>query len=444
MQFLRPTWQNIERAFLLVFLLTHYYLFSTRLGVASGWDAGPLLGHMGSISWSSLLPPIDSGFYSYHPPLGFLLFRTVQSFGLSDVIAVQTVSFSCSILAFFAIRRVLRVLHLLHEPLAIAFLYIAFSIPLVLSLATTLNLDSLLLLLTCTMLLLCVHAFVLPGPRSTRARMLYGLGMAVLVVLGLLIKFSGLLLTAIPVITALCGPDPRRNLPRGIAAAVAAIVFIFPFYYTHYYLASGTFFPHNADLIEEYRPKAEGSRAMRDADRLGFFLRLVTPAPGMEHPGQRDYTALRYSDTWRDVWTADTIVFPMTEPTTAVAAAYLILMPIFFLLGVIGVLLRAFSREKTTGGKAWKTLGCILLGIGLVQCAALFHFTYSTPMFDWRIGKAIYIVPAMLPLAFVLAHSLVPLERLLKLLHVNAAPSRYVLMVLVAAFLLVNHLVPVY
>lgn len=439
----RP-WIMIERVLLALLMLAHGYLFFARMGVVSGWDAGPLLGHLGSISWTSFLPAIDSGFYSYHPPLAFLIFRTVQMTGVSDVVAVQIVSMSCSILAFLAIRRVLRLLELREEPVAIAFLYIAFSVPLILSLATTMNLDSFMLLLTCALLLLCVRAFVLPGQRTARARMLHALGIAAIIVAAMFIKFSGLLLTAIPVITALCGDRPRRHLPGAVAACVAALVFVFPFYYSHYYVVSGTFFPHNADLLEEFRSKSESVRALRDADRVGFFRTLITPAKGLEQPGERDYNAMRLSDTWRDFWASDTTVIPMTEATASVAAFYLKLMPALFAAGVLGIFLRMFSRDDARKRKSWRTLGLILLGVATVQIAAICHFVYNTPIADWRSGKAIYIASAALPLAFVLAHCLVPVERVLRKLRVGSGPVHLLLAALVAGFLLVNHLVPVY
>ena len=437
------SWSAVERFFFILLVSTHAFLFGVRVGIESGWDSGPFLGHMGALTWTNFLPAIDSGFYAYHPPLGFLLTRTVHLLGFSPIVAGQIVSFTCSVLAFLALRQALHLLKLRDTPLGIGLLYGMFSLPLLLSLATSLNLDSFLLLLTSVMLLACVYGF-LSKETSEEKRLRVGVLIAAIIAAGMFIKFSALLLCAIPVVVALASPRIVANLKVAAMGILAAGLVVFPFYYLHYYTAAGTFFPHNADLLQEYRPKAEEVRMVRDADRLGFLWNLVTPAGDMEGPGDRDYENMRVTDTWRDIWSADTVVLPMTARTATVAGMYLVVMPFVFLLGLAGCAWRLWRRPKTDEEHAWRTLGIILLSLGAIHLLALLYFLYQTPIADWRSGKAIYVAPAMPALVFVLVHAVVPFERLLKKLKRHPLPLHVAFLTLVGIFLVINHVIPVY
>lgn len=439
---MKHMWVRIERYLFVMLLCTHTYLFLLRLGVDSGWDTGALLGRLDALSVSAYHPKITSNLYAYHPPLGFLFIHAVHLLGFPHIVSAQIVSFGCSILAFLALRHTLRTLSWLEEPMGIAFLYTTFSLPVVLSLATTLNLDSFMLLLTCALLLLCTQAFLARRPRGRHERILQAEGITAMIFAGMMIKFSGVLLVAIPLISALCGSRPRRNILFALASVAAALALAFPFYYSNYYVPSGTFFPNNAVLFEG--KMIRDLRAARDTDRIAFVWNLFTPAPDMRAAGERDYDTMRLSDTWRDVWSADKRLVPMTQSTAAVSTVYLAIMPFLLLAGIVGLLLRLATRATTDRAKAWKALSLILLGIGLVQFVGLLRYTYQTPIPDWRMGKAIYVMPAMLFIAFALVHCLVPVERILQRMKIRSHAPHLALIVFVTVFLLVNHLVPVY
>lgn len=435
-----------------MFLAVHAFHFLRAYGTYVGFDADSHLSHLASVSWHAFLPDIHSGFYAYHPPLGFLLPHTLVLLGFEGGKAVQVFSFAASLVSFFCLRAALRKIGWLGRPLGIAFLYVASALPVNVHLSAGINLDILLQALASALILLSVSIF--PEPPATRGARIGSLaGIGALLCVGMAIKFNGLLLFGIPPLAAGVASLRRRRwqpLAAGIAVSVVSGLLVLPFYYQRYYRVEGTFFPNNADMFEA--EKIAEARAKRDKDPLAYLGNMLLPnrSPENAEPAFRDYQVMRISDTWRDVWSGDTVRVPYAGRfTRAVERFYLLVMPAVFWLACAGLALRTVRtlrrKHADAGDRAWLGFGVVLLGFGLAVWAALLYYMYTVPFPDWRTGKAIYLGAAIPSLAWLLVHAWVPVELLADARGKTfRTAADALLLALAAAFLAVNHMVPVY
>lgn len=442
------SWSLVERAFCAAFVALRFLHLAQSYGAEVGFDVGAHLERLAQTSWSDFSPDIHAYFYAYHPPLGFLLAHTLTLAGLPPAAAVQMLGLAASLTAFFFLRAALALTGWRDTPFGIVFLYVTCSLPVQLHLYTSINLDVSLLAVASCILYLSLRTFWFP-PASRWARFCLFAALVIALSAGMLVKFSGMLLLPLPPLAVLVfGPRPKRIAVACLAGVVACLL-VLPYYGNRYYAATGTLLPNNADIFEGQR--IEEARAARDADRWGYVARMLTPDPSPEttDPAHRDYGAMRLSDTWRDVWSADNVqVSFMTPPTRAAARVYLALAPVAFLSGIIGWLLWMRGRKSRLSGHdaRRRAFGLLLLAVAAVQLAGLLNHMYSAPAAEWRSGKVVYVAPALLALGWMLAHAGIPLSGIARtVLGQRAKPlGAAVVVIAAAAFMFANHLVPVY
>lgn len=255
-----------------------------------------------ALSWLSPDLPLGQYFYAYHPPLGFLLAKCFTWVGFSPLMSVQLLNAAASLGTFFILRATLGRCGLLARPAAVFFLYFGASLPIQLFLASSINLD--VLTAGCAALTLYLSVRLCWDETLDRqARLTFATAIAVVIAASMLIKFSGLLLVTIPVLTALAHPKTSfRLVSVAGAAALVGLLLVSPYYVSRYYQQTGRFFPTNLEIFAQSEIAA--ARAARDSDRLSFFLNMVAPSPvhGSANTVLRDRDTMRLADVWQDVW----------------------------------------------------------------------------------------------------------------------------------------------
>lgn len=447
-----------------LFILGRLYVFWLRKGESFGYDWGSHVDMLHKFTWTVPDTAIRGSFYGYHPPLGFLLARSVMLLlGTSEIVSVQIVSMIASFVGFFFLRATLQRIGALQHAAGVAFLYIACSIPLQIQIAMSINLDVLLLALSAVALYFSVgllwenHAFHahtgaqwhLPlvhhldhTHRRDRLfeRFIFAFGLLATIGVAPFIKFSGVLLFAIPAFVALARPPSvgwLRTAVLGAMTTCLALSMAFPYYYIRYYSNEGTFFPSNTAFLNQ--GGHEQAVAARDADTARWALQLFLPTPVHASRGftEKDYTVVRLSDTWRDFWVRDGYVGPTTETAKRIGIFYLANIPWLLAIGVITFARRMRKREP------WMRLGWVLLAYGLLQLTALINYIYQNPMAGWGPSKALYITPVMWAIAFLLVCAFH--DRRLIPKHLRLPIRTHTLWGLsTALFVVINHFVPVY
>ena len=103
-----------------------------------------------------------------------------------------------------------------------------------------------------------------------------------------------------------------------------------------------------------------------------------------------------------------------------------------------------FILRKRRIAEDWRHLGSVLLWVGLVFCASSIAFAWNYPLWDWRVFKGKYITPSVFWIAYATGVALCDpcLERWRDVLWVKWAEQ--IALLLLGAFMLVNHGLPVY
>jgi hypothetical protein len=416
------------------------------------------------LTWAIPNAPIRETFYSYHPPLGFLLPRILHLIGFTPEHSIQIISFAASLAAFFLLRATLKHLHLLSKPSGIAFLYITSSIPIQLSIATSVNLEVIIVAFAAATLYSAVR-FLWPHTTFSDAHLQYMLPLrfhdsdphqkshyydTTLAVLGsvaaiscaALTKYSGVLLLTLLPLVALAQPFHRRWFRRcalGAATFVIAMAFTFPYYYSRYYIHEGKFFPINAEWT--VKEEMEQAIAKRDEDRIQFFKDLfhLHPAYAATDPERTDAETNRLWDVWRDFWIRNT----RTGQVRSVAALKvgLLYMHIASWLLPAGLLIFLQRVRRRT---SWIRLGWVILGFSLIQIAAQVHYIYRLPYAGYGPGKALYILPFVWGIGYLVVTTFQDQRLLPKFLRGSLPKLQHALMTVVLIFVIVNHAIPVY
>jgi len=449
---------------LLLFLGGRISLFIRRMGEVVGFDPGAQIEMVQKLTWAVPTTPIRESFYGYHPPLGFLMARTIHLLGPSPEVSVQIVSFTASLLAFFMMRSILKWLRLLYRPSGMAFLYFSASMPIQISLSTSVNLDILLLALSTVTLAGSVrllwpsiafrdtHLSAEPLPltfgkkdANTRHRRHDAL-LAACTIVGaiagaLMIKFSGLLLIAIPPLVLFAAPRTRGWFCRGSLAAVActaALSLAFPYYYHRYYIPEGKFFPLNTEW--EAKEGVERSIVKRDEDTLRFYIELFKPTKvyAEQGPTHSDADVNRLSDAWRDLWIRDSWTGDTHPAALKVGLVYSRGVPWLMAMGVIFFLRRV--RRRTL----WIRLGWVLLAYSLVQLTALIQYIYRIPYAGYGPSKGIYILPTVWGVSYLVVQSFQDPRLLPRMLRPHIHLLQHACLCAIAAFVVVNHAIPAY
>lgn len=440
----RPAFTWFEHFLLIAFIALRSWALYETYKHPAGFDAGAHMEMLKLISWEHPGIPLHDHFYAYHPPLGFLLARSLMVLGLTPEASVQWISFSASLIAFLFVRQTLKYIQALRSPAGLIFLYGAFCIPIQIFLSISINLDILVFAVASIVLYLSIrlfwrpfpHLFTHPKAHPKISRILpWALSPLIIffLALGMMFKFSGLLIFAIPPTVAMLRPLKAKWLKHCIWAALlsaVALALVFPYYFTRYYRTEGTFFPNNGNwIIADAQREA---REKRSANPVQFFVDFfdethVHTDPGIRH---RDYEVLRFSDTWRDFWIKDQFLSGTPDESLWLGKKYFWMFPMLMLIGFPLFLLQLRLW------KPWQRFGVIVVGYSLLQLLSFISYLYSEPFAGWGPAKGIYVAPMALGIAYIISE--------LGGEHIPPRWRQWALFILLLAFIAANHVVPAY
>ena len=428
--------ERAERFLTRLQLFAMFWLFLAELGREVGFDAGAHIEMLNLITWTNPETALKGSFYGYHPPMGFLLPRTLYLLGFVPEVSVQIVSFLAGLVAFFFLRLTLKEIGVLRTPQGTAFLVLSTGLPLSVYLLHSVNLDVLILAEGAIVLFCCTRLFLRERSENLSCgdRWTAWFGLLSTLSFAMLTKLSGILLLALPPIAALVGSRPRRWLPRLAKATTVmllALAMVLPYYGVRYYLSEHTFFPNNGDWM--VGGAFVEARARRNADPVGFFVDLFAPNPVHREKGlaHRDYDVLHLSDTWRDYWLKDQFLGSSAPFSLEIGSVYFFAAPWLLALGGATLL-----RRRINLSVLWRRLGRVVLFFGLLQFTALIVYLTLHPFAGWGPAKAIYITPTIWGIAYLLT-GLVPRDPL-------TPRQQRTLTTLLTSFILLNFLIPIY
>ncbi len=419
-----------ERWLCMLLVLGKIALAWERAGQMSGSDPGPHLEMVREIRWDNLMMDIHSLFYAYHPPLGFLFAKPFFLMGLTDVQAVQIVSFAASVLAFLLLRATLKHLNLLLRPAGLAFLYVFAAIPIQFYLQTSMNLDVLILCYVTMLLYVSARLFWEPEKRRGWKRATLWAIMGLTLLAGPFTKFSGILLPVIP-LAALAVSRERTRIARAWAPLLCAVLvagaLAFPYYHVRYRQSTEhTYFPNNVNWMNGGGQME--AKAARDADPAEFFRTLFLSASIT----QRNSGKLRIWNAWWDFWVG---IFTGPGLSLTVGRIWLIGATCLTPLGLALFALRKKAQRH------WRALGWTVLAAGAAFLASFILYLYQSPFAGWGPVKGVYIAPATLGATYLTAQVL-QTKRISKFLQTFW--GRRLLLSGLCAFMLLNLMVPVY
>ncbi|TSC96768.1 MAG: hypothetical protein Greene101449_1387, partial [Candidatus Peregrinibacteria bacterium Greene1014_49] len=373
-------------------------------------------------------------------------------------------SFLAGLAVFFFLRETLKHCRLLYRPSGIAFLYLASSIPIQVSVSTSINLDGIVLSLAAAVFCTSVH-MLWPGSAFedfhqpdrplplrfgmedplVRSRMhdciVAMIALCSALAGAALTKFSGVVLLAIPAFVAWAQPYGRgwwRRTSIGAMGCALAIAMVFPYYFARYYAQEGRFFPLTAEWNAE--GEVHDAIAARQKDPEAFFAELFAPTPvhAAQGPTFVDTNVNHLSDTWRDIWIRNQFIGETTPGALRMGLAYMGVAPWLMLIGFI-IFLKRIGRRTP-----WIRLGWVLLGFSLLQCAALIQYIYRVPFAGWYPAKGLYILPSIWGITYLIVtafsdHRIVP-----QILRRHIPLLQHALMGVVTVFVILNHGIPVY
>lgn len=446
-----------------MFLLGRVTVFWKRLGTVIGFDPGAQIEMIDKLSWAVPDTPMHESFYGYHPPLGFLLARLIHLLGASPEVSIQIVSFAASLLAFFFLRETLRHLQLLDRPSGMAFLYLTSSIPIQISVSTSMNLDVIILAMGSAVLCASVHLLwphvgfkdheaQCPLPlrfdrhdpvlrERSYAHAIAGVATTAAIAFALLTKFSGILLLGIPPLAAWSQPYGYgwwKRCTLGTVACACAILIVFPYYYGRYYMQEGTFLPLNT----EWTAKEDTERAIakRNEDPVQFFVELFGPTSvhASAGPTHTDYDVNHLSDAWRDLWIRNQWTGNTTPRALQAGLLYMHVFPWLIFGGLLLFLERI--RRRTP----WIRLGWILVTFSILQVLALIQYIYRIPFAGYGPAKGLYILPTVWGIGYLAVMAFQEKRLVPKRFRHRTALLQHGLLLIVALFVVVNHVIPAY
>ncbi|MBI5493919.1 MAG: hypothetical protein HY904_02765 [Deltaproteobacteria bacterium] len=446
---------RVERALLALLVLGKLFVALVTWGISTGFDRGPYLEMVRSIRGLDL-PPVDELFYSYHPPLCFLLTRGIMLTGLGAARAAQVHSFLAVFASFLVARHVMKSLGLLRSFPGLLLLYGSFSMPIVIGLSWGVEMESTVLLCFILVLQASVACFfpvarAQDGPTRVRLRFLW---LGVCLALGLYTKFTCLLFLAVPVLCLIASWAVAQRPLREVARASGRLAGSFaltgllaaPFYGVHYYAETGTFLPGNVEKFGQ--PGLAANRDEVDRDLEGVLWRLLTvnvPDLRGRHDSINDNW---YGSFWFQLWRRDPSMGYPPDPegrnaspprVRSIGDFYLGNLRWFLVGGWLLFVVTVFRRRMTV----LEGLGLVLLVFGVVLVVAQLAFALNTPKWDWQPLKAKYIIPAVFTVVYGLAYTATLGEALPPGSRVQRALA-LVVVALLALFVGVNHFAVVY
>ena len=398
----------LEGLLLFLFFESRLMLFLQTRGIASGWDTAVHLRMIHFWPWDAHVWNIQGEYYAYHPPLAFFLPRLLFVSGMDIVLSVQVVNAIASVIGFLFLRAVLKDIGVLRSWAGLAFLYITSCLPVQIYMAHSVNMDALIYAEACAVLFLSVRLFCESRVQSqTKKRpALYATALVLCLATAMLTKYSGLLLTLIPVLTVFfaghptLSPKGRRQLRIACGACAAALLIVSPYYIGRYVHQTGMVLPTNMDIVRFDKTKIDAGRSIRDNNRAAFVLNLFSRAPSVPDRIQdRDQKTMRMLNTWKDVWAGSRKNVRQSPLSlwlsTAEARAAIILL----IAGCASFFLRAHRRSP------WDRMGQALILFSLLQIFSLIIFAYHYPHPSGITNKGLYIAPALLGFGYLMSCS---------------------------------------
>lgn len=451
----RSVFTNIKRCehvLLFTFIAARFWTFFAHLRLNEGWDWGYHMAVLdeGLFTFSDFLTrDVFQSFYSYHPPLGFVLSDPFLRAGVGLLLSAKVVAFIASFVVFFTLRELLSHLRLLHKPVGLIFLYGGMSVPLMLFMSRSVNLDILILMFTCMALYLSVVLFGVPdlsaSNRKTHMRKLF---LSLTIFLALMTKFNGLLIASIPVIVACVfqvrtllqkNPNAFRIIRNAFALSVIGVVLALPYYHWRYFLTEGTYFPHNGQFYED---RLNEGQAIKAEDPQAYFFELFKGADARkEKPYWRDSDIQRLSDSWNDFWIRDFGLGLQSRLSLKISVFYQNVMPVLLLLSALLLLIQ--MALKRTYDPSWVALGISLFFYSIIQYVLLLYYIWKNACTWCYASKGIYIAPVILSIAFLLAN-IATVATLLPRSWQKKHLCNWILVSLLITITIVHHVIPVY
>ncbi len=426
--------RRYEHALAIIFCVCKCYLLWLTWNQVVGFDWG---GHIEMVTADALQTFLGSDlfqyFYSYHPPLAFLLPKIPLYFGIPPVASVQVINTVAIIVSFLFFRRALDLLGILREPEGVLILYILYCIPLTVYLSHSVNMDVLILLCASAVLWCSVHIVQLPHTVSRLHVLLSSATLVAWLAAGLMTKFTGVLVFAIPLLTYIfLAPERSRKIFNMLVlACVVAVALVLPYYYFRYYQAVGQWFPSNTNVFDHDAQMV--ARAVRNAHKKDFVLSMFDlPTVAQQHPEWRDLDRPRLVDTWHDFWIMDVWLDGGEQHSLSrsIAKIYLSCISLFMIAGVTQFIVRQRVRD------AWGQFGWLVLSVlGIFACISAVY-VYKNPWGGSLSNKGIYVAP----MAWGLAYLLTEFARG----FVRSRLSEVCLYIMLAGMLVVHHMVPLY
>ena len=434
----------LERILCVTLVVLKLSVLRSTWGKAQGFDAPAWIETFRFTHWFEPLPAPRALLASYHPPLSYLLSRVIFSVIPKEVEASQLLSTLAMLAAFLGFRSALRRAGILESIAGMWLLYGGFSLPLYVWLAIETGYDAVVLAWFMLALSLSVSLFWQPvGQRALRRISLWLRFAALVAVLlaGLYTKYSGLMAFALPFIVVWVRRGPRafaRESWLPGAACVMAIVIIAPFYYNRYYKAEHEWMP--AAMKWQKQAEIAVTRQKRDADPYAFLLHMLRIPDERLSDSKRPVMDSFIHSIWFHTWKRDKWLGPQPEPSLSVSNAYATGFAYLVLFGSVAFLLRPPRFREP---EELREVGWILLAITAIFSISALAFAWKYPVWGWRVFKAKYMAPGILWVSFA---AWVPIGQIRSLIR-SSTQLRILdgcATLALLAFMLTNHLLPVY
>lgn len=383
-----------------------------------GYDMASHLTYVTTLAEHWKMPSIIGDYYAYHPPAGFLLAALIMKLGFSAAHGAMLVSFLGSLGALLFLRATVRLLGLLHKPVGFAFLYLAAGIPLHVYMSVAVGLDIVILCIASAILYYSARIMLQEKPH----RLLPGYELSIYLLLGLLAKYTGVLLLVLPLLWLPLIPRERLKRTMSVFALSAgvAVLAAAPYYLLRNYATTGSLFYTSAGNTFA-NPSIEKAVTLRDAGLPGFTARLVLP----QQAGHPQPTLLT---TWSGFWRM------MDRSPQSAIAVYLSHVMSFF-----GAVLACVGTWRILRRPREDMLGAIFLAIAVLFGAFLVYYAFRFPVFGYFSVKTVYIAPALWAVCYGMSRAMYPAGE-----HHSSVQKDRMLLIGVGSFALLTNLLPVF
>jgi hypothetical protein len=179
-------------------------------------------------------------------------------------------------------------------------------------------------------------------------------------------------------------------------------------------------------------------RAKRDAAPLAFIGHMLRYPLDVPRDPQAPILDSFIHSSWLHTWTRDFVLGRQPELSLTISRLY---SGAFALITLAGTALFFIRRRRIPS--TWRDLGWLILCIAAYESMAALYFGWKFPLWDWRVFKTKYMSPAVLWIPYAAAVVFSDkwfVARPATWLRWCEDLAFYVLV----AFVLINHLLPVY